>query len=143
MIASAAFTIALVTCTVAIHSVASYFLIKWGLRASSQSYARLSAGAAIRVLILLLTHTLEVVLWAGVYYLLGYFPDFRDSVYFSVYATLDYGNTVIKEQYRMLGAVEGLVSLLMMSWSTALLVGYLQRVYSGLREHWGDSNSHT
>jgi hypothetical protein len=87
---------------------------------------------------------LEVALWASLYYKEGCFSDPRTSLYFSLitYSTVGYGDVVLSAQYRMLGGVEALVGILMLSWSTALLIGYLQRVYSQVVDRWrGDRDT--
>jgi voltage-gated potassium channel len=140
-ISLAVFALALVVGTVLIHSVGS-FLLLWGsvkfqARSSSLSTSiRLTVGVTIRVLALLLLHMLEVALWAALFYREGCFPDFRTSIYFSLitYSTVGYGDVVLNVQYRMLGGIEALVGILMLSWSTAILIGYLQRIYSPLRD---------
>jgi len=116
------------------------------LTTSSQTHsgARFDRGARLTlffVMALLLLHLLEVGLWAALFQWAGCFPDFRTSVYFSLitYATVGYGDVVLNEQYRMLGGIEALVGVLMMSWSTALLIGYVQWVYSHLIGRWSGS----
>ena len=127
----AAFAITLIFGTVAIHSVATFFMIRVTRKISGHpGYARITAGAASRVLVLLLTHMLEIALWAVLYYKQDFFPDFHTSLYFSLHAAIGWGDVMLKEQYRMLGGIQALVGVLMISWSTALLVGFLQRVYS-------------
>jgi len=138
-----AFAVTLVVGTVAIHSVGTFFLL-WGTvkyrdRISDRSrFISLTGGVTIRVLALLLLHLLEVALWAVLFYKEGCFPDLRTSVYFSLvtYSTVGYGDVVLNGQYRMLGGIEALVGVLMLSWSTALLIGYLQRAYSPLLDRW-------
>jgi voltage-gated potassium channel len=142
-ISLAAFAIVLVIGTVAIHSVGTFFLlwgtVKYPARSSGRSgYMRLTAGVTIRVLALLLLHMLEVALWAALFYKEDCFPDLRTSIYFSLitYSTVGYGDVVLNVQYRMLGGIEALVGVLMLSWSTAILIGYLQRAYSPLLDRW-------
>jgi voltage-gated potassium channel len=139
--------VALVAGTVAIHALGSFFLL-WSFmkyRASSSSragYTRLTATLTLVVLSLLLLHLMEVGLWAAYYHHKDCFPDLRTSVYFSLvtYATVGYGDIVLNEQYRLLGGIEALAGVLMMSWSTAMLIGSVQRVYSQLMERWGHNS---
>ena len=141
-----AFAVALVAGTVAIHSVGTYFLL-WGAvryhyRISGRShFILLTGGVTVRVLALLLVHMLEVALWAVLFYGEGCFPDLRTSIYFSLitYSTVGYGDVVLNVQYRMLGGIEALVGILMLSWSTALLIGYLQRAYTPILDLWRGS----
>ena len=136
--------IALVAGTVAIHSLGTFFLI-WGVekhRARSSGtpgYARVTFRLTFVVLALLLLHLLEVALWAAYFHIRSCFPDLHTSFYFSLitYATVGYGDVVLTEQYRVLGGIEALLGVLLMSWSTALLIAYVQRVYSQLRDRLG------
>jgi hypothetical protein len=143
-IAHLAFATALVAGTVAIHSAGSFFLIwrfqKLRTRTTKQpGYLRLTLFLTIAVLALLVLHLLEVALWAAFYYRQGCFPDARTSVYFSLitYATVGYGDIVLTEEWRLLGGIEALAGVLMMSWSTAILIGGFQWVYSCLVDRWG------
>ncbi|HTS05773.1 MAG TPA: ion channel [Candidatus Eisenbacteria bacterium] len=141
-----ALAIALIVSTVAIHSVGTFFLL-WGTvkyqdRRSKQSrFLSLTWGVMIRVLALLLLHMMEVALWAVLFFKEGCFADLRTSLYFSLitYSTVGYGDVVLNVQYRMLGGIEALVGVLMLSWSTALLIGYLQRAYTPILDLWRGS----
>jgi len=135
--------IALVALTVAIHSAGTFLIliafVKYRSGVSDPPrFSRLTARVTSVVMALLLLHLLEVGLWAALFQWAGCFPDFRTSVYFSLitYATVGYGDVVLNGQYRMLGGIEALVGVLMMSWSTALLIGYVHWVYSDLIERW-------
>lgn len=140
MISLIAYAIALLVATVAVHAVGTYFLLRGSLKQSRPSgHMWISLGAAIRIVFLLLIHLLEVSLWAVLYYHRDAFPDFLTSFHFSVFATFGYGDFVIKEQYRTLGGVEKVVGVMMISWSTALLVGYLQAAYTPFLDRSKDS----
>jgi len=138
-----AFAIVLIVSTVAIHSVGTFFLL-WGTvkyqdrRSGESRFLSLTWGVMIRVLALLLLHMMEVALWAVLFFKEGCFADLRTSIYFSLitYSTVGYGDVVLNVQYRMLGGIEALVGVLMLSWSTALLIGYLQRAYTPLLDLW-------
>jgi len=144
-----AFAIALIIGNVVIHSIGTFFLV-WGsvklkpTGSTRPTSLRVTVGVTIRVIVLLLLHMIEVALWATLYYREGCFSDFRTSIYFSLvtYATVGYGDVVLNAQYRMLGGVEALVGILMMSWSTAILIGYLQRVYPRLVDRWQVDRAH-
>jgi voltage-gated potassium channel len=138
-----AFAIVLIVSTVAIHSVGTFFLL-WGAvkyqgrRFGRSRFLSLTWGVMIRVLALLLLHMMEVALWAVLFFKQGCFADLRTSIYFSLitYSTVGYGDVVLNVQYRMLGGIEALVGVLMLSWSTALLIGYLQRAYTPFLDLW-------
>ena len=54
---------------------------------------------------------------------------------------LGYGDVLLNQHYRMLGGIEALAGVMMMSWSTAILIAYLQRVYAPLFDRWGRRSS--
>lgn len=145
-----AITAALVAGTVAIHSSGTFFLI-WRFRrrrihtSSKRGYGALTLGLTGVVLGLLLLHLLEVAMWASFFYLKGCFQDVQDSVYFSLitYATVGYGDLVLTREWRVLAGVEALAGVMMMSWSTAILIGYIERVYSRLADVWDDGQLNT
>ena len=135
--------LALVAGTVAIHSLGSFLLIRGFVRYRGRipgtfRYSRLIMGLTFVVMCLLVIHLFEVSLWAALYTHERCFADPRTSFYFSLvtYATVGYGDVLLTEQYRMLGGIEALVGVMMMSWSTALLMGYVHWVYSQVLDRW-------
>lgn len=68
--------------------------------------------------------TLEIWLWALVYWLLGIVGDFETSLYFSTatFATVGYGDVVSDGAWRLLTSIEGVTGFLVIGWSTAYLV---------------------
>ena len=76
------------------------------------------------VIWLMLVHFFEGVLWAWVYWGFGTIENIDEAIYFSLssYTTLGYGDIVLPENWRILGALQGTVGLLMFGWSTALLM---------------------
>jgi hypothetical protein len=80
---------------------------------------------------LLLLHLAEAVVWALFFVLVGGLPDFETAAYFSLtsYTTVGYGDVVLPEPWRMLGPLEAAVGVLMLGWSTGILVAVIGRVY--------------
>lgn len=82
------------------------------------------------VLMLLLLHALEAMLW-GVFYNLHPegLPDFATSAYFSLasYTTIGYGDVLLSPSLRIVGAMEGVVGTFMFGISVALIVAILHR----------------
>ena len=138
-----ALSFALVASTVVIHSGGTVILL-WGVVKARTRNSRpagpvgITVHVTMLVLALLLLHLLEVALWGAVYSHQGCFPDLRTSLYFSLisYATVGYGDILLNQHYRMLGGIEALAGVMMMSWSTAILIAYLQRVYAPLFDRW-------
>lgn len=89
-------------------------------------------GAAILLIVLTLfaLHSLEIWVYTFVYFILGVFPDIETSVYYSTsaFTTVGFGDVVIGEHWRMLGAAESMNGFLLIGWSTAFLVSITGRV---------------
>lgn len=83
------------------------------------------------ITLLSVAHLLEAGLWAVFYWEWEVLPDFSAAFYFSLtsYTTVGYGDVVLPDSYRILGPVEGLMGVLMMGWSTAIVVAVVGRYY--------------
>jgi len=80
---------------------------------------------------LLLLHFAEAVVWALFYVLVGALPDLETAGYFSLtsYTTVGYGDVVLPEAWRLLGPIEAAVGVLMLGWSTGILVVVIGVIY--------------
>ncbi len=80
---------------------------------------------------LLLLHLAEAVVWALFYVLIGALPDLETAAYFSLtsYTTVGYGDVVLPEAWRLLGPIEAAVGVLMLGWSTGILVVVIGVIY--------------
>jgi hypothetical protein len=80
---------------------------------------------------LLLLHLAEALVWALFFVLVGGLPDFESAAYFSLasYTTVGYGDVVLPEPWRLLGPIEAAVGVLMLGWSTGILVAVIGGVY--------------
>lgn len=74
-------------------------------------------------------HFLEVVIWAVTYDLVGAAPPNTDLVYFAFgnYTTLGYGDVLPLPQWHMLGPMTALNGIMLIGWSTALIIEVLRR----------------
>ena len=101
-------------------------------------------GTIIALYFLLMAHVVEIWLFAGGHYAavewlaLGEFEgafssSIRDYSYFSAitYSSVGYGDIVPTGEVRTIAAVEGLLGLLLVAWSAAFTVFYLQRYWAG------------
>lgn len=72
---------------------------------------------------IMLLHIIETNLWAGFYYGRGLFNDFETSLYFSLtsYTTIGYGDVLLPQRWRLLGAIEGISGVLLCGISTAFI----------------------
>jgi len=80
---------------------------------------------------LLLLHLAEAVVWALFYVLVGALSDLETAAYFSLtsYTTVGYGDVVLPEPWRLLGPIEAAVGVLMLGWSTGILVVVIGVIY--------------
>jgi len=123
----------MVVVTVVVHLVGLAILIRL-----LRSHHRLMRPLRIMPLTLLLgasvgivaIHTVEIWLYAALYFQLGATAGFEESLYFSTvtYATIGYGDVLLPYAWRILGAIEGATGIIMLGWSTAFLVSLLARL---------------
>jgi hypothetical protein len=83
---------------------------------------------------LLLLHLAEAVVWALFFRLVGGLPDLESAAYFSLtsYTTVGYGDVVLPAPWRLLGPLEAAVGVLMLGWSTGILVAVIGMIYGQL-----------
>jgi Ion channel len=81
------------------------------------------------VLILMITHTLEVLVWSVAYSIVGAASEGVDLLYFAFvnYTTLGYGDVLPVERWRLLGPITAMNVVLLFGWSTALIFEVLRR----------------
>ena len=74
-------------------------------------------------------HFLEVVIWAITYDLVGAAPRDTDLIYFAFgnYTTLGYGDITPVLGWRLLGPMTALNGIMLIGWSTALVIEVLRR----------------
>jgi Ion channel len=79
--------------------------------------------------LLVMGHFAEVVVWAHTYELVGAAPPGTDLVYFAFgnYTTLGYGDVLPLPQWRVLGPMTALNGIMLIGWSTALIIEILRR----------------
>ena len=75
-------------------------------------------------------HLIEIGAWAALYAWRGAMPDAQGALYFSAvtYTTTGYGDLVLPDNWRLVGAVEALTGILMCGWSTAFFVAVVTRM---------------
>jgi hypothetical protein len=122
------FLFLLVSTCVAIHGGGMMLGLRWLGRSwprQAADYTPLRAFWFLARVVygLLLLHLLQIVVWASFYQLDGCFPDFETSFYFSAtsYSTVGFGDVVLTDDWRILGAVEAVTGVLMFGWSTGVL----------------------
>ena len=83
------------------------------------------------VSLLLLLHLAESLVWALFMVLIGALPSVEAAAYFSLtsYTTVGYGDVLLPERWRLLGPIEAAVGILMLGWSTGILVAVIGAAY--------------
>ena len=89
----------------------------------------------IMVASIILIHFIEVWLFAFLYDYLRALPTFQDALYFSTisYSTIGYNDASIAKDWRMIAALEGMLGVILLGWSTAFLVRVLGKLESDNR----------
>ena len=133
MIAQLSLATVMVLMTAATHLLGLAILVRY-LRVHQRFFAKMKT-APITLLLgvsvgLVAIHTIEIWLYAGVYLALRAAPNFESALYFSTvtYATIGYGDVLIEKSWRILGAIEGAIGVIMLGWSTAFLVSVLSQL---------------
>lgn len=83
-----------------------------------------SVAMVTTVLGLFLLHTIEVWIWAALFFATQAVASFQDALYFSTvtFSTLGYGDIVVGREWRLLASLEAMNGFLLIGWSTAYLV---------------------
>jgi hypothetical protein len=86
------------------------------------------------VLLLMVAHTVEVVVWSLSYALVGAAPAGSDVLYFAFvnYTTLGYGDVTPVKAWQLLGPMAAMNGILMLGWSTAVLFEVLRKTIEHL-----------
>ena len=99
----------------------------------------------VRILIitaamLLILHFLESFIWALTYYLLPGITEFdtlEKAIYFSLvtFTTLGYGDITISSHFRILSGLEAINGVLLLGWSTTLMLTVMQHFWTSMEKH--------
>lgn len=86
---------------------------------------------------IMLLHIIETSLWATYYYTRGHFSNFETSLYFSLtsYTTIGYGDVLLPQRWRLLGALEGVTGVLLCGISTAFIFAVMTAIVQ-MRMKW-------
>ena len=85
----------------------------------------------VAVLFIVVVHTIEAYGWAAIYYIVGEFTEFQQSLYFSVVTatTLGYGDITVSERWQLLATFEAMGGLILFGVSTAFLFEILRPLF--------------
>jgi voltage-gated potassium channel len=137
MLAPILLSVALIVITVLLHSLGTLLMIRVFYASISEQGGREKRARRILILtgavvVLLLVHLVEISVWAVAYLsvLKISVARFEEAFYFSAvtFSTLGYGDITLPPPWRVLSSLQAVSGVLIFGWSTAILVGILQRV---------------
>ncbi|WP_065755675.1 potassium channel family protein [Bradyrhizobium paxllaeri] len=119
----------------ALATVAAVSIARWtGLNDTRRPRLFLMGVMVATVLMLMLAHTIEIVVWSLSYAAVGAAPEGSDLLYFAFvnYTTLGYGDVIPVKEWRLFGPMAAMNGILMFGWSTAVLFEVLLRTIEHL-----------
>jgi hypothetical protein len=123
------FALVLSSLTVLVHFGGMNCVSRFFRRMEARNGQRESRGLVMvgTVALMVVTHVVEITIWALFYYIMGISPDWHSAVYASLlhYTTLGETTSPLPHQWRGIGGFEAMNSMLMFGWSTAILTGVL------------------
>jgi hypothetical protein len=129
--------LALTSVTVVFHAVGTVQMVipltgVWNRPPQSSELPRPVWTLTRLVSLLLALHLTEMAIWAAGFAAVGLFSNFETSLYYSLksYTTVGYGDVLPPTQWRLLGPIEAAVGILMLGWSTSIIVAAVQRIYN-------------
>lgn len=103
-------------------------------RAEDELFDRRRASYVISLIMtmLFIGHVIQVAIWAVLFRRLGEFTDFQTAFYHSMvnFASLGYGDIVMSEKWRLLGAIEASTGVLMFGLSAGTMLTVMNRILS-------------
>ena len=129
---------AMIALCVIIHGIGLFtiqgVLTREAIKQRVSSMRRLSFFGTLFILLsvfaIIFIHFVEIWLFAFLYSYLGALHTFSEALYFSTisYSTAGYSDALIHEQWRMIAALEGILGVILLGWSTAFFVRVLGRL---------------
>jgi hypothetical protein len=137
MIHQSIFALFLTSVTVLVHATGTVYVAIpaagiW-TRSVKSPDSRRPGWTLIRLVSLLLAlHLVESAVWAAAFTVANVLPDFKSALYYSLtsYTTVGYGDVLPATSWRLLGPIEAAVGVLMLGWSTAIIVAAVERIYN-------------
>jgi Ion channel len=123
---------------VVIHATGVASAVRWLPSASVANQFWRDTWLSIRLAgWIVLLHLIEITTWALFYARTDAMADLSSALYFSAvtYTTTGYGDIVLPEEWRLIGAIEALTGILMCGWSTGFFFAVVTRM---LRSRRGD-----
>ena len=99
---------------------------------NTEGFAFDTYAISLILLMLFAGHLLQIAIWAMLFMYLGEFSDFLTAFYHSAvnFASLGYGDIVMSEKWRLLGALEASNGVLMFGLSAGTLLSVMSRLFA-------------
>ena len=99
---------------------------------NTESFGFDTYAISLILLMLFAGHLLQIAIWAFMFMYLGEFGDFLTAFYHSAvnFAALGYGDIVMSEKWRLLGALEASNGVLMFGLSAGTLLSVMTRLFA-------------
>jgi voltage-gated potassium channel Kch len=129
MLANLALGTLIISITVLIHTIGLVLLSRWmstvvdWFKLHRHTVGRSLAMTTV-VLGLFFIHTIEVWLWAVVFFALDMFEEFATALYFSTvtFSTVGYGDVTATPEWRLFASFEAIDGFILIGWSIAYLI---------------------
>ena len=131
LIGSLALVINMAIQVVGIVIILTFLLRELGDQQSKSRYRTEIKVLGSLLLALFVGHLLQFAIWAILFVYLGEFTDFEVAFYHSVvnFTSLGYGDIVMSERWRLLGALEAANGILMFGLSAGALLSAMTRLF--------------
>jgi voltage-gated potassium channel Kch len=121
-------------CCVVIHAVGVTAAVRW-LRSLTITTTQLWPWTKVFIRLagwIVLLHLIEIMMWALLYLWADAMPDLPSASYFSAvtYTTTGYGDLVLPQEWRLVGAIEALTGILMCGLSTGFFFAVVSRMFA-------------
>ena len=133
MISKLLVALALMASCVVIHATGLSIAVRWvryPYSAAQQFWPGVWLFIRLAAWIILL-HLVEITTWAVFYVWKDAMADLPSALYFSAvtYTTTGYGDLVLPQEWRLVGAIEALTGILLCGWSTGVFFAVVSRMF--------------
>jgi hypothetical protein len=133
MVSQLALAWGLMALCVVIHAFGVTHAVRW-LRRATITTSRFGQGVWLFIRLagwMIVLHLIEITVWSLAYVWGGAMPDLSSSLYFSAvtYTTTGYGDLVLPQDWRLVGAIEALTGILMSGLSTGFFFAVVSRMF--------------
>jgi Ion channel len=117
---------------VAVVLMVRYVMSRTGKDAPEAGFATDTRMISVVLLVLFAGHLIQFAVWAGLFVSLGEFESFNTAFYHSTvnFSSLGYGDIVMGEEWRLLGALEACNGVLMFGLSGGTILAVMVHLFS-------------